>query len=84
MLIMENLCVGCAIECVMALFFKLKLLKLEFMGTITKALSFGTQCLLMPFLDSLASVLVLKLLEISLSLVSRFHFSTLLQFVVAY
>ena len=73
MLIMKYLCV-CAIECVMAAFQKPKLLKLELMVTITKALPFGTQCSLVPFLDSLALVLALKLLEISLSLIYGSHF----------
>jgi hypothetical protein len=83
MSIMEHLHVVCAIECVMASFLKPKLLKLESkIVNITKALPFGTQCSLVPFLDSLALVLALKLLEVSLSLIYNSHFSTLLQFII--
>ena len=74
MSIMEHLRVVCAIECVMALFLKPKLFKLELKIVTTKALPFGTQCSLVPFLDSLALVLALKLLEISLSLIYGSHF----------
>ena len=56
MLMMEHVCVVCAIKCVIAMFLKPKLLKLEFMIIITKALPFGTQCFLVPFLDSLVLV----------------------------
>ena len=52
MLIVEHLCVVCAIECVIVVVLKPKLLKLEFMIVITKALPFGTQCFLVPFFHS--------------------------------
>ena len=52
MLIVEHLCVVCAIEFVIALFMKPKLLKVKFLVVITKTLPFETQCFLEPFLDS--------------------------------
>ena len=76
---MEYLCVVCAIECVMPTILKPKLLKLELIVVIAKAIPFGTRCPLMPFFDSLALVLVVILLEKSLS---GFHFSILLQFII--
>ena len=73
-MIMEYLCVVCAIECIMAAFQKPKLWKLELMVTITKALPFRIQCSLVPLLDSLTLVLAHMLLEIFVSLISGFVF----------
>jgi hypothetical protein len=81
-LMMEHFCVVCVIECVQAMFLKPKLLKLAFMVIIIKALPYGTQCFLVPFLNSLALVLALKLIKIYFSLIYGFYLSTLLKFII--
>jgi hypothetical protein len=78
MLKMERLCVACAIECIIVAILEPNLLKLEFMVVVTKALPFGVQRSLVPFLDKLVLVLALKMIEISLSSTSGFYFSNII------
>ena len=81
-LIMEQLCVVCAIERVTATL-KPKILKFQtFWLSILKQLPFGTQCFIVPFSDNLILVGTLKMSERSLSLIFKFYFSHSLRFVI--
>ena len=82
MLKMKRLCVVCTIECIIVAILEPKLLKLEFMVVITKALPFGIQCSLVPFLDDLVLVLALKLFETSRTSTFGFYLSNLLRFII--
>ena len=80
MLIMEHLCVICAIECVMATFLKPKMLKFRISSRHYKSnYHLELRCFMVSLLDNLVLCLALKLLGISLSFIFRFHFSDLLQ-----